>query len=160
MIPGLPNPWIILGVVLTILGAAAGGYLKGHRDADRSAEIETLRTDLAAAQAVAETLKKDAQAARQVADEHKARADQEAALRQSFEEQANAYAQELAAQDATPVPAPVPGSPPVSSRCTCVFDQRDVDRLRDLGAAPADHPAGAPGRAGNLRRTDPAPRAP
>lgn len=153
---GIPNPWLILAVLLAILGAGGAGYVKGRADADRSAEIATLQGQVAAEKAVAASLQQDAAAARQIAQAHQARADQEASLRQSFEEQANAYANELAARDAAP---PAPGAPP-APRCSCAFDERDVERLRDAGPAPDPHSPGTPGAAGDVRRTHPAPRAP
>lgn len=36
----LLNPWVILGLVLALAGAAGSGYFKGHRDAADRCEIK------------------------------------------------------------------------------------------------------------------------
>lgn len=42
MIPGIPSPWLILGVVFVVIGAAAAGYFKGRHDMDASYKAAAL----------------------------------------------------------------------------------------------------------------------
>jgi hypothetical protein len=39
----LPNPWLIIGVLLAISSAFGGGYWKGHHDAETAMQIEVAR---------------------------------------------------------------------------------------------------------------------
>lgn len=43
----MPNPWVILAVVLALLGAAAGGYMKGRHD-EKTVAVERERNALIA----------------------------------------------------------------------------------------------------------------
>ena len=51
--PGLPNPWLILGVVVAILSAATTGYFKGRADMDASYKAAALEAALEVAKETA-----------------------------------------------------------------------------------------------------------
>lgn len=125
------NPYVILGVVLAIIAAAGGGYLKGHRDADRSAEILQLKADKAALQAQAQEARRQAEAsaaiARAAADRQKEIEADAADMQAEIED----YAKLVESQ----------------KDCTCAFSADDVERLRRIGSSPrraAPGPAGGP----------------
>jgi hypothetical protein len=127
------NPWMILGVVLTVLAAGAGGYVKGHRDADRSAEIAVLQTSLAAEKAARSEAERQALASRDIAEKAVVRQREVESDIVTMQTEIEEYAREL--QQA-------------KSPCDCAADQHDVDRLRGI-ATPrpgtgSARPAGAP----------------
>lgn len=39
----LPNPYLLLGALMAIIGAFGGGYYKGHHDAETAMQIEVAR---------------------------------------------------------------------------------------------------------------------
>ena len=125
------NPWVILGVLLAVLGSGAGGYIKGHRDADRSAEIAAVNRELATARASLLMVEAQARAAQDIA--------KEAAERQKAAE-ADIADMQAEIEDYARI---VDGQ----KDCSCSFSADDVKRLRDIGAAPrraSPGPAGGP----------------
>lgn len=125
------NPYVILGVLLTFLAGSGAAYVKGYRDADRSAEISTLRKEAAALDAELLYVKAQARAAREVADAAVARQAKAEADAASMEAEIEEYARIVAEQ----------------KDCTCGFTAADIERLRRIGSATrrgAPDPAGRP----------------
>ncbi len=129
------NPWVILGVLLAILAAAGGGYVKGHRDADRSAEIEQLKRDKIQLKAQALEYQRQAAASNLIAKEAAER--QKAAEADVADRQAEIedYARIVDSQ----------------KDCSCSFSADDVERLRRIGASPRRGAANPPGSPLRLR---------
>ena len=50
-VPTIFNPWAILAVVMLVPIAAAGGYMKGHADAEKDCRLESLENQLNAQRA-------------------------------------------------------------------------------------------------------------
>jgi hypothetical protein len=141
----LLNPWLILAVLLGLIAAAGGGYWKGHRDADKSAEISSLKSAIASRDLVIEEREREAKAAARIAYDANTRAADAIAEKTSLAQQVAAYEAELAAAlEAEPAPPPAaPDAPPC--RCSFRLSPRDVLRDRAIGARPpAPGPAGSP----------------
>jgi len=133
------NPWVLLALLLAIGGAGVVGYVKGYHDADRSAEIETLRATITKQREAAEA---SARISRKV-DEAMARAVER---NQELEKRAldlDATITTLEKEDALPPPEPVveirevpiPSdcpAPPAAPRCRPAggIDSRLLDQLR------------------------------
>lgn len=131
------NPYAILGVVLAVLAAAGGGYLKGHRDADRSAEVRSLREDRATLQAQADELRRQAKAAQAIADE--------ASERQRA-------AEKIVADRTAEIDDYVRRLEQSPQGCDCSLSVDDVERLRHIGTPRASPTAHPPRRPLDLRR--------
>jgi hypothetical protein len=58
-IPGLPNPWLILGTVLALIGAYWGGNIAGHRAEREHWEAAQAKATAAAVQAALERRDKE-----------------------------------------------------------------------------------------------------
>lgn len=129
------NPWLIIGILVALLGAAGGGYWKGHRDADRSAAIAMLTDEIKVQLAQKEELRRQAEAAQEIG---RKATERELALRaelQSAKNDIDTYLELLASE-----PAPPPA-------CRCNLSPADAERLRNIALprAPASGPAGRPG---------------
>lgn len=130
------NPYVILGVLLALLGAAAGGYWRGYTAADRSAQIRTLEAIVRAEKAQAAELSRQASAAHQIAGEAAMRERESAALATELQGIVDEYARALAAAvQVDPAPAEPAAPAPVNG---CVLRDLDIqwfDRLRHGGPA-------------------------
>lgn len=139
-----PNPYIIIAVIVGLISAAIGGYVKGYVDADRSAVIEVLKDEIKVQLAEKAELRRQAQAAQDIA---KRAADRELEVRADLEQakgQIDDYARALAAEPAKP-----PG-------CDCSLSGSDVDRLRGI-AAPRNRETDPTSSPVSPRRTGPSP---
>jgi hypothetical protein len=131
----LPNPWIILGVVVSLLTAAFGGYAKGYRDADKTATIMAMAKDLAMAKATGDEWLRQATAlAAEAAKaaERQAAAEAEAASTRTLIDD---YAQKLAGM----------------ALGACGLSDDDARILRGIAGPSTDHPASPSEPAGRLR---------
>jgi hypothetical protein len=132
------NPWAILGVVLALIAASGGGYLKGYRDADKSAEIAALQKEVAVHQAELLVVRAQARAAQAIAEraaERQRAAEQETADKNA---EIDDYVRRLSEQ-----PRP-PG-------CDCSLSADDIERLRHIANPRASAPH-TPSRPLDLRR--------
>jgi len=126
--PFLPNPYIILVVLLALLGAGVAGYAKGRTDADRSAEVRALTASVKATQAQAAELTRQAHAANAIAGEAAIRERAASSLALSLQDQIDDYARALREAAA------------VEPSNACVLRDPDIqrlDRLRHGGPAAA-----------------------
>lgn len=124
----IPSPWLILAIGASIIAAWGGGYWKGHADADRSAEVASLHAVLAQTLAAKAEMQRQARVAIDIASdatERHLRAEKAAADLQ-------AEIEEFARERASHV------------NPSCAFGQRDVERLRQLGAPGPGHNAPLP----------------
>lgn len=69
------NPYFWLALILMIGGTFTIGYIKGHADADRSAEVTSLEHKIALAEDVIKAKAAEASSNAEVAREFRARAD-------------------------------------------------------------------------------------
>ncbi len=130
------NPWVILGVILTVLAAGGGGYVKGYLDADRSAEIETLERNKKATEAQLQEVRRQAQAAQDIADRANEKARAAAKVAADKDAEIEDYVRRLE--------QPRPG-------CDCSISADDVERLRRI-YDPRASPPNPPSRPLDLRR--------
>lgn len=126
--------WWGVAAVVAIL-AGAGSYIKGYRDADRSAAIAMLTDEIKVQLAAKEELRRQAEAAQEIG---RKATERELALRaelQSAKNDIDTYIDLLASE-----PAPPPA-------CRCSLSPADVDRLRSISRprSPAAGPASRPG---------------
>lgn len=125
------NPWLILGVVLAVLGAAAGGYWKGYGDADRSAEVTSLKATQKRLETEAAELRRQADAAQDIA-------------RSAAERQRAAEAQQADMQAEIDDYVRLLDKEPAADACR--LSPADVERLRHIGSPAPGRPAPGPAR--------------
>lgn len=128
---GLPNPWMIIGVMLAISSAFGGGYYKGHHDAylEQQAEIarlneEARETERKLQQAVTD----QANELRKVQDDAKAEI---ARINADLESGSLRLSVACSAIQPTPKPAPAPRAR-VKARCD--IDQQAARSLVSIAA--------------------------
>lgn len=113
--------------------ASAGSYIKGYRDADRSATIEMLTSEIRKQLAEKEELRRQAAVAQDVAKKAAEREMATIEMLADVKEQVDEYARLLADQPSQP-------------NCDCSLSPDDARRLRGIGSdgrGQADAP-GAP----------------
>jgi small-conductance mechanosensitive channel len=128
---GWLNPWVLLGVLLALLGTAGAAYVKGRRDADRSAEIAIQAATIHSLQAALQEQRRQAAANQLIADAASAREEAMRALADDMQAEIDDYVRRL---EQARAPA------------ECALDQSDVDRLRHLAtgrraSTPSTRPA-------------------
>lgn len=131
------NPYVIIGMILALLGAGAGGYVKGYMDADRSAEIETLERDKNALEAQALEIRRQAQAAQDIADRANERQRALEQVAADKDAEIDDYVRRLSEQ--------------LRPGCDCSLSLDDVERLRHI-SAPRNSAPNPPSRPLDLRR--------
>ena len=124
---------MIVGVLLAILSAGIGGYAKGHKDADRAAEIDTLKATQKRLEAEATELRREAQAAQSIARAAEERQQAAEALQADLQAEIDDYA------------SLVDKEPPAAVDA-CRLNPADVERLRRLGSPGPGRPAPGPPR--------------
>jgi cell division protein FtsX len=131
----LPNPYVLLALVMFWLSSVGFAFYKGHQYADRSAEIATLQKDLSSAQALATELRIEAVTARAIADRASTRATSDEQDLRDLQEKIDALITNVEAK-------------PVVDQCR--IDDAEYLSLSDLAAAaragktrPAKLPPGA-----------------
>lgn len=115
------TPYLIVGFLLSVLGAGTWGYIKGYQHADKTHVVRELEGRLAVQKAAIDALSRDRDRARQVAEVYKRDADLALADMSVVQKLADDYAKEL--QDRPP--------------SVCTLDERDVRWLRDIAAGRA-----------------------
>ncbi len=147
------NPWVILGILASLLFAGGAGYWKGHKDADRSAEISRMTAEIGALKWAAEQatmISKDIEAAAKRDADRRAEAEKAGedligeAISSAVEKQGQIDATNAALQaclSQPPVPpdpavvvrvVPPRGSPPVAQPANCPSLYNSSDRLGRL----------------------------
>ena len=117
------NPWLILAVVLGLLGSFGGGYWRGYRAADQSAEIEIQGKAIASLQAALAEQRRQAAAAQLISEAANARQAEAERLAGDLAAEIEDYVRRLEQ-------APAPG-------CTCGLNVHDVERLRHISGSRA-----------------------
>ena len=116
MIPGLPNPWLILAVVLALGGSWAAGNYQGHKaestawaavQAQERADAATLQAK--AEKAASEANSRAAEAARTIEETHAKDLADADATRADFTERLRRATSRPSRCDGVPVTAPNPG---------------------------------------------------
>jgi hypothetical protein len=123
------NPWVILAVVLGLLGAFGGGYWRGYRSADKSAELEIQAAAIQSLQATLAEQRRQAGAAQLIAEAANARQAEAEKRADDIAAEIDEYVRRLKEQ------APAKG-------CDCGLNAVDVERLRHIaGPSRASSPS-------------------
>ena len=118
------NPYLWLILVILYVTTAIAGYGKGHHDAELNCHEAELRAQVTSMQDALREQARQAEAAQEITDQANARTQQAEQARKNLEDQANAYADELAKRP--------------DGKCSMSAD--DVRRLRNIRPArPAGH---------------------
>jgi hypothetical protein len=126
----MPNPWVILAVVLSIAGAFGGGYWRGYKSADKSAELEIQAKAIQSLERTLAEQRRQASASQLIAEAANAR--QAAAERR---------ADDIAAE----IDDYVRRLEQVRPACDCGLNADDVERLRHFaGPGRASTPSNPP----------------
>ena len=118
----LLNPYVLIAALVLLIGAFGWGYVEGYDRADNSAQLESLKKDLAAERAAREALSRDRDKMQTLAALYKADADVAELELTKTREIANAFEQELSSR---------PGPP------ACRLTDRDVEWLRAIASGRA-----------------------
>jgi hypothetical protein len=111
------NPWVILAVVLGLLGAFGGGYWRGYRAADKSAELEIQTRAIQTLERTLAEQRRQAGAAQLIAEAANAR-----------QVEAERRADDIAAE----IDDYVRRLEQVRPACDCGLNADDVERLRHI----------------------------
>jgi len=136
------NPWAILGVLVSLIAAAGGGYWRGYTHADRSAEVRALTVRLTASDAALTEARRQAAALNKISEMQTEAARWSLELTQGLQEQIDDYAKALSEARA------------VDPKAACLLGDPDVSRLNGVrNGGPAARPVAPlpPARPSDIR---------
>jgi hypothetical protein len=121
------NPWVLLGVLIAVISSGVSGFVYGYSQADQSALVRSYDADIARLKALNTEIVRQIEAANTALESARKRQELADADERQWKDKLAQYELELSNR-------PVDAEKPVEQRRSCVLDDADIERLRQLGA--------------------------